>query len=112
MPTRLCLEPKCAAPATYRGRCAEHARTNERNISRSGYAIYRTAKWRHTRNAILSDNPLCPCGAIATDVHHRVDLADGGDPWARTNLEALCHPCHSRLTRRRGQQACSPSLST
>jgi 5-methylcytosine-specific restriction endonuclease McrA len=44
---------------------------------------------------------------IATDVHHIVDLADGGDPWSRANLEALCAPCHGRTTARRGRARAS-----
>ena len=55
-----------------------------------------------TRRRKLADTPLCErCGQIATDVHHRHDLAQGGNPWALDGLEALCHACHSRETRAR-----------
>ena len=40
------------------------------------------------------------CGMLATDVHHLTDIADGGDPWAFSNLEQLCRSHHSRITRR------------
>lgn len=100
MPTRLCSNASCRETARYKGRCARHARGRENQINRVGHAIYRTAKWRRTRRRVLFEDPLCPCGAIATDVHHRVDLADGGDPWARSNLQALCHSCHARITRK------------
>jgi 5-methylcytosine-specific restriction protein A len=101
MPTRLCSHERCPHPVHYRGRCREHARTNERRTHNPEHKrIYNTAKWRHTREAVLSTTPLCHCGAIATDVHHLVDLADGGDPWSRSNLEALCHECHAQITRR------------
>lgn len=101
MPHQLCLEPGCAQPAQYRGRCAEHATQRDRTIQRAGYHIYRTKRWRVTRNHHLHQHPLCDCGRIATDVHHRTDIADGGDPWASSNLASLCKRCHSQLTRRR-----------
>ena len=41
------------------------------------------------------------CGRIATDVHHRVDLRDGGDPYASENLASLCHECHAKVGRER-----------
>jgi 5-methylcytosine-specific restriction protein A len=103
MPTRLCLNAGCPHPATYRGRCVHHARTINRATHRNR-GIYNSAKWRHTREVVLSEQPLCECGAIATDVHHIVDLEQGGNPWARNNLQALCHSCHSVLTRR-GQES-------
>lgn len=97
---QVCGHPRCPDPPTYRGRCQRHARVRERQTRRAGKSIYNTAKWRHTRRAQLSRESLCKCGAIATDVHHRVDLADGGDPWSPGNLESLCHSCHSKVTRR------------
>ncbi len=97
---RSCINPTCAAPAVYRGRCIEHARRNNHDINRAGYHIYRTKRWKMARRRILFDHPLCAeCDAIATDVHHITDLADGGDPYAPTNLAALCHACHARHTR-------------
>ena len=100
MPIRVCASPRCPNPAVYRGRCSEHARSHDRTINRAGYHVYRTAKWRHTRNRYLHDNPLCAhCGDIATDVHHITDLADGGNPYDFAGLQSLCHPCHSQHTR-------------
>jgi 5-methylcytosine-specific restriction protein A len=105
MPTRLCAEPRCGSPATYRGRCPLHARTNDQQINRAGHAIYRTRRWQLLRRHVLYEQPLCPgvlertCGAIATDVHHIQDIDDGGEPWARSNLLGLCKHCHSRITR-------------
>ncbi len=100
MPIRVCADPRCPQPATYRGRCPQHARTNDRTINRAGRHIYQTAKWRHTRNRYLRQHPLCAhCGDIATDVHHVKDLAKGGAPYAPGNLQSLCHPCHSQHTR-------------
>jgi 5-methylcytosine-specific restriction endonuclease McrA len=100
MPIRLCLTAACPDKATYRGRCQRHAKQRNTDTHRNR-KIYNSKRWKHTREAVLADQPLCPCGQIATDVHHKVDLEDGGDPWARANLEALCHACHSTITRGR-----------
>lgn len=100
MPTRLCAEAGCPNPATYRGRCHEHARQTNRATHRNR-RIYNSRRWQLTRRLVLHDQPICArCdNALATDVHHIVDLEAGGDPWARANLEALCHSCHSQVTR-------------
>jgi 5-methylcytosine-specific restriction enzyme A len=106
MPTQVCAEATCIEPATYRGRCADHARTNDRSINRAGTRVYSRKRWRKTRELYLREHPFCErCGALGNDVHHRTDLADGGDPWDPANLEALCHACHSRVTRRRQADA-------
>lgn len=98
MPTRLCLEPHCHTPATHRGRCTTHARTNERTTHPNKH-LYNSARWRNTRTRVLFEQPLCECGAIATDVDHITAMDAGGDPWARSNLQALCRSCHSSKTR-------------
>lgn len=99
MPTRLCLEPRCAGTARYRGRCPQHARTHERRTHSAEHKrIYNSKRWRITREKVLTENPLCSCGAIATDVDHVVPLEQGGDPWALSNLQALCGPCHASKT--------------
>lgn len=102
MPTRLCAEPTCPTPATYRGRCPTHAKQRNRETRSRNTKIYNSKRWQITRRRKLSLTPLCErCGDIATDVHHREDIQQGGSPWAISNLEALCHPCHSQETRRR-----------
>lgn len=107
MPSVPCTEPLCPNASHHRGYCLEHARTRERHINRAGRRIYGTKRWALTRRRYLFEHPLCEtpgCKAIAEDVHHKVDIADGGDPWNPDGLEALCHSCHSRTTRR-GQLA-------
>lgn len=55
-------------------------------------------EWKRIRSAFLADNPLCTeCGAVATEVHHRIALRDGGT-HAHSNLVPVCHSCHSRIT--------------
>jgi 5-methylcytosine-specific restriction endonuclease McrA len=99
MPIRLCLEPRCPAPATYRGRCATHSRSNERTTHARRH-FYNSGRWKYTRRRVLHDQPLCPCGEIATDVDHIQAIEDGGDPWSRNNLQGLCKACHSIKTSR------------
>lgn len=59
------------------------------------------AAWRRLRALVLDDEPLCrhcyQYGRVnmATDVDHiNNDPSDN----RRENLQALCHPCHSRKT--------------
>lgn len=99
MPTRLCLTPKCANPATHRGRCPRHTKQRNTETRSLNKPVYNSARWKHTRQRVLFEQPLCPCGHIATDVDHILDIQQGGDPWARTNLQALCHSCHATKTR-------------
>ena len=55
-----------------------------------------------TRRRQIVREPLCEIFVrIATDVHHRVDLRDGGDPSASANLASLCHECHANVGRER-----------
>ena len=61
---------------------------------------YTDGAWRRNRAAYLKAHPWCVACAVqtpATDVDHIVPRAQGGaDHWP--NLQALCHPCHSRKT--------------
>lgn len=80
------------------------------------------ARWKRVRVMWLRRHPLCVdlfglhgnSPVAATDVDHVVPLADGGSDDT-TNLQSLCHSCHSRKTaddvaRRRG--GASRSLTT
>ena len=74
--------------------CADAAREPGHNRH------YNTARWKRLRLMKIRRNPLCQapgCTAPATDVDHIVSIADGGDD-SHGNLQALCHPCHSRKT--------------
>lgn len=61
--------------------------------------------WRRIRTMFLAQHPICAAhernGRIvpATEVHHKIALADGGTNEDE-NLEALCHRCHSAETMR------------
>lgn len=105
MPTRLCLEPRCSEPPAYRGRCLTHRTQRNRETRSRNAKVYGTKRWRLLRRKKLKATPICErCDhVLATDVHHRQAIQDGGDPWSMTNLEALCHSCHSQVTRREQQ---------
>jgi 5-methylcytosine-specific restriction endonuclease McrA len=99
---RPCREPLCPWAAEVRGRCRDHAAAH----SRAGHdparkATYNSKRWRVARDRQLRRHPLCQadgCGAVATDVDHRVALADGGAEFAQSNLQSLCHRHHSQKT--------------
>jgi len=63
--------------------------------------------WRKVSKAYLREHPFCAdphklhgvVVVLATEVHHIIDLADGGAN-DEANLQALCKPCHSRITAR------------
>ena len=80
-------------PARPSGRDADPRRTIPLNSSR----------WRKLRACVLSGEPLCRhCKArgvvtMATDVDHADGNPGNNDP---SNLQALCHECHSRKTTR------------
>lgn len=111
------------------GYCEEHAgerprRWDERpSAARRGYGH----QWRRIRMMVLARRPLCadPFGehhangitVLATDVHHVIPLSSGMPLRIlndESNLQPLCHSCHSRITaaetgggavRERGRQA-------
>lgn len=63
---------------------------------------YNDRRWRRVRAKYLSDHPVCEatgCNEQATDVHHVDELGlEGPAAYKPANLQALCHPCHSRIT--------------
>lgn len=51
--------------------------------------------WTTIRRRQLTAYPLCArCGAVATEVHHRVPVQQGGHRYDYSNLESICEPCH------------------
>lgn len=56
-------------------------------------------RWRKLRDMVLCRSPVCQtvgCNKIATNVDHIIPKPMGDD--SMTNLQALCHSCHSRKT--------------
>ena len=90
------------------GYCQQHARqlrqaedAERGTASQRGYG----ATWRRLRTMFLAAHPLCadPFGVhegrpvAATDVDHIVMRRNGGTD-DESNLQPLCHACHSRKT--------------
>ncbi len=61
--------------------------------------------WEKLRLCVLREEPLCRICLMggrtepSTDVDHMIPKAAGGSDQ-RSNLQGLCHSCHSRKTRR------------
>ncbi len=95
MSNRHCSDDGLALPG--KSRCRAHGggawqRTNPSSKHRYG------AAWQETRARVLRQEPNCQiCGKPATEVDHVRAHADGGTD-ERSNLRALCHPCHKKHT--------------
>ena len=68
-------------------------------------AFYKSKAWRAAREAALRRDGFtcCRCGGHANEVHHKVGLTPKNitDPriaLALSNLESLCHDCHTKET--------------
>jgi len=105
---QFCSEPNCGVLVPS-GRCATHAPRDRyaRRAYAETHAWYGSLRWRLLRATVLRDEPFCrSCRALGrqsltVDVDHIVK--HDGDPikfWDRTNLQALCAPCHTRKTGR------------
>jgi 5-methylcytosine-specific restriction endonuclease McrA len=102
---RLCITPGCGGTTRAGGRCLECARQYEATIDRAGSKLYGTKGWGLTRRQQLFRQSLCElrhpgCNGLASEVHHRVALRDGGAKYAPSNLMSTCKSCHAVETRR------------
>jgi 5-methylcytosine-specific restriction protein A len=101
VPLQPCVEPGCSA-LVVKGRCEEHARERQAELQHRtlGRGVYNTARWKRVRRRVLlRDAYTCrSCGRWGNEVDHIVPIAEGGDPWAMSNLQTLCKGCHSRKT--------------
>lgn len=108
-PLRPCRHPGCCELVSD-GYCSAHQPRGDRRSAeaQSWRWMYQTDKWRKDlRPAQLLREPFCrECAkrgrrVRATDVDH---ITDHKGDWAafcdRSNLESLCHSCHSRKTAR------------
>src|SRR5262245_22953824 len=96
-PLRVCAEPGCSELVPL-GRCVAHARARSRpNADTRKW--YHLARWRRLRLAVLAEaaHTCAVCHRVSVD--HVVDHhGDARLFWDRSNLQALCHPCHSTKT--------------
>lgn len=83
-------------------RKAREARYNNYGRPRQ-HKVYGSSRWQSVRRQYREEHPLCEAclrdGIItaATLVHHKIEIADGGDPFDPENLESLCQACHNRV---------------
>ena len=88
-------------------KCAVHAEDNSKvydtNIrDKRSTRFHHSKEWKRLRDLKMgAEHGLCElCGEPATEVHHIVSIRDD---WSKrlvySNLQALCHSCHMRITR-------------
>jgi 5-methylcytosine-specific restriction protein A len=73
--------------------------TERENAADRGY----DSDWMRLRDAYLRSHPLCEeCErqgrtTIATLVHHKISLRDGGERLCVMNLQSVCLKCHQEI---------------
>lgn len=121
-PLRPCRYPGCVA-LTRDGWCPAHKPNPRKSVRRESaqwHNWYSLNVWtQELRPAQLLREPFCrECArhgfrVLATDVDH---VQDHKGDWAKfideSNLESLCHPCHSRKTMREQWQNRRKKLRT
>lgn len=92
--------PRCRTLQSRPGLCPACKRSGV-----DGYAktIYNSRAWKLLRDQVLSEEPLCRVcrAAVPFEVDHITPIAVApARALDRSNLQALCPPCHSEKTRR------------
>lgn len=93
------------SPTPAQRRAAQQRAYDDRRLSspKRGY----DANWRKVRLAYIYEHPLCELclkegrGPVPVEhVHHVKPIAGPNDRGRldKTNLQSLCHSCHSRIT--------------
>jgi 5-methylcytosine-specific restriction protein A len=61
--------------------------------------FYKSKRWRALRLSVLREFPICQekeCNQPSHHVHHRLPRKEHPElAYDRSNLEALCQPCHN-----------------
>ncbi|MFQ7430679.1 HNH endonuclease [Sutterella wadsworthensis] len=118
----LCKHPGCRHPVprgedfcekhkedAARRQQTEHRQRDRRREALKGSASARGygARWQRLRARFLREHPLCvDCARLgrvtpATDVDHiQPHRGDQDLMWDESNLQPLCHRCHSKKTAR------------
>jgi 5-methylcytosine-specific restriction protein A len=111
-PPPMCSTPRCPNRATKGAKCSVHFVARRREVDQnrpSGGRRGYTKRWAAFRAEYLERHPRCvsdACSAlpewqqpVATDIDHIDGCGRTGDrAYDETNLQALCHSCHSRKT--------------
>lgn len=59
--------------------------------------LRKAARWRKTRELVLSRNPICYfCHKFSDEVHH-IDSKDETKFYELSNLVAICEQCHKKV---------------
>ena len=121
-PLRPCAQPGCAE-LTRNKWCEKHIAFHRRldvrpEEQQRWRRLYKTKRWKQMRAAQLLIRPFCvDCAehgvrTRATDVDHIIDhKGDASLFFDASNLQSLCHSCHSRKTQaeQQHQAAAAPS---
>jgi 5-methylcytosine-specific restriction protein A len=91
---RYCTQPGCSQ-LVVRGYCPQHAQHRR---------PYFTRQWKELRAQVLADAAYtcADCGTVQLRLEVDHITPHAGDPlrfWAKSNLQALCPPCHTRKTK-------------
>ncbi|MCD8073451.1 MAG: HNH endonuclease [Lachnospiraceae bacterium] len=113
-PKHPCSHPGCPALVEYGERfCEKHQKEENKRYKKYDRdpAVRRRygRAWKRIRDSYAAAHPLCElCLAkgIYTkteEIHHKLPLSEGGT-HDRSNLIALCKPCHARIHAERGDR--------
>lgn len=100
-PKKPCRQIGCSKLTQAKGGyCPRHTRAESKkrwgkdkrpNSSQRGY----DADWQRAREQYLRKHPFCEMsGHVATMVHHKVPISQGGARLDEANFQALCDNCH------------------
>jgi len=100
---RPCTYPGCTA-LVRSGRCESHQDVSTSEDRKARQRLYGRAAWQRMRVAQLARQPWCEdclranIYTPATDVHHRERHQGNVAVFGASELESLCHSCHSKRT--------------
>ena len=87
--------------------CGSHSRQRDRYgccTSHSRAWAKATEWWWKVRDRALAGSrgmcAICGTAGYPEAVDHILSIKAGGDPWAQSNLRALCTACHNRKAKR------------
>jgi 5-methylcytosine-specific restriction protein A len=106
LPKRYCTAPSGCANLSTGGLCIKHRKARDLRRKSSHERGY-DSTWRRLRLMKLARQSLCEANTHcqhptpATEVDHRIPIAHRPDlRLTMTNLQSLCHTCHSAKTMR------------